>query len=194
MSQPKLLDTLRANRFFEGMHEQELSELASIAQLEQHPKETVIFKEGGPSNKFFVVIEGSVGLEITIEGRAKRIHSVGACELLGWSPILGSKSMKATARTLATTTLISFDTLQCQALTERAPHLRSEEHTSELQSRGLISYAVFCLKKKKNRAASATSSCRRARRPCPPPLGSPKLPPRLSARERAALVIESFFF
>src|SRR5213596_3112633 len=27
--------------------------------------------------------------------------------------------------------------------------LRSEEHTSELQSHGLISYAVFCLKKKK---------------------------------------------
>src|ERR1043165_3818762 len=27
--------------------------------------------------------------------------------------------------------------------------VRSEEHTSELQSRGLISYAVFCLKKKK---------------------------------------------
>src|SRR5213594_2371286 len=26
---------------------------------------------------------------------------------------------------------------------------RSEEHTSELQSRTLISYAVFCLKKKK---------------------------------------------
>src|SRR6059058_2150914 len=30
---------------------------------------------------------------------------------------------------------------------------RSEEHTSELQSRNDISYAVFCLKKKKNRAA-----------------------------------------
>src|SRR5213594_4620226 len=27
---------------------------------------------------------------------------------------------------------------------------RSEEHTSELQSRTLISYAVFCLKKKKD--------------------------------------------
>src|SRR5213596_134892 len=26
--------------------------------------------------------------------------------------------------------------------------VRSEEHTSELQSHGLISYAVFCLKKK----------------------------------------------
>src|ERR1043165_10061510 len=32
---------------------------------------------------------------------------------------------------------------------------RSEEHTSELQSRGLISYAVFCLKKELNNAAQA---------------------------------------
>src|SRR5881275_3694436 len=29
------------------------------------------------------------------------------------------------------------------------PRWRSEEHTSELQSHGTISYAVFCLKKKK---------------------------------------------
>src|SRR3546814_1179484 len=32
---------------------------------------------------------------------------------------------------------------------DRIPHLRSEEHTSELQSLMRISYAVFCLKKKK---------------------------------------------
>src|SRR3546814_7635012 len=31
------------------------------------------------------------------------------------------------------------------------PHARSEEHTSELQSLMRISYAVFCLKKKKNK-------------------------------------------
>src|SRR3546814_10592322 len=31
-----------------------------------------------------------------------------------------------------------------------APHVRSEEHTSELQSLMRISYAVFCLKKKKH--------------------------------------------
>src|SRR5216110_3705423 len=33
----------------------------------------------------------------------------------------------------------------------RPPAPRSEEHTSELQSRELISYAVFCLKKKKKK-------------------------------------------
>src|SRR3546814_2926749 len=35
--------------------------------------------------------------------------------------------------------------------TERAGAIRSEEHTSELQSLMRISYAVFCLKKKKRK-------------------------------------------
>src|SRR3546814_4970923 len=34
--------------------------------------------------------------------------------------------------------------------------LRSEEHTSELQSLMRISYAVFCLKKKKNKQSTHT--------------------------------------
>src|SRR3546814_5979047 len=38
-----------------------------------------------------------------------------------------------------------------RALLEPAPAFRSEEHTSELQSLMRISYAVFCLKKKKIR-------------------------------------------
>src|SRR5213078_398664 len=39
---------------------------------------------------------------------------------------------------------------------------RSEEHTSELQSRAQISYAVFCLKKKKQKIRRAR--CRRGAR------------------------------
>src|SRR3546814_7906471 len=37
-----------------------------------------------------------------------------------------------------------------QHIADLNPHLRSEEHTSELQSLVRISYAVFCLKKKTN--------------------------------------------
>src|SRR3546814_3605277 len=36
------------------------------------------------------------------------------------------------------------------------PAIRSEEHTSELQSLMRISYAVFCLKKKKNKNKYST--------------------------------------
>ena len=40
--------------------------------------------------------------------------------------------------------LAQFDAIK--KIADEGP--RSEEHTSELQSRGLISYAVFCLKKR----------------------------------------------
>ena len=38
---------------------------------------------------------------------------------------------------------------ECGAITIDFEEYRSEEHTSELQSHSFISYAVFCLKKKK---------------------------------------------
>src|SRR3546814_2803490 len=40
----------------------------------------------------------------------------------------------------------------------RSPRVRSEEHTSELQSLMRISYAVFCLKKKKSTLLKAQIS------------------------------------
>src|SRR5213078_2812001 len=49
--------------------------------------------------------------------------------------------------------------------------LRSEEHTSELQSRAQISYAVFCLKKKTARLRGKRRP--RARRRCRPRVGRP---------------------
>src|SRR3546814_5037263 len=55
---------------------------------------------------------------------------------------------------------VTFDT-QRQHLFGReltARTRRSEEHTSELQSLMRISYAVFCLKKKKNKRNNITST------------------------------------
>src|SRR3546814_3877616 len=42
------------------------------------------------------------------------------------------------------------------AFANREAFVRSEEHTSELQSLMRISYAVFCLKKKKNTTAKSS--------------------------------------
>src|ERR1043165_10021305 len=44
----------------------------------------------------------------------------------------------------------SYRRHRVQLVAREDPRQRSEEHTSELQSRGLISYAAFCLKKKKH--------------------------------------------
>src|SRR3546814_8886451 len=49
---------------------------------------------------------------------------------------------------------LSFFLANAEILSQ-SPRIRSEEHTSELQSLMRISYAVFCLKKKKNITNSA---------------------------------------
>src|SRR3546814_1219051 len=59
----------------------------------------------------------------------------------GERPALGGSSGHAADSVLART--------PCQRRRTRLPLLRSEEHTSELQSLMRISYAVFCLKKNK---------------------------------------------
>src|SRR3546814_9973333 len=48
----------------------------------------------------------------------------------------------------------------------RGPLRRSEEHTSELQSLMRISYAVFCLKKKKNQKKETQNANYRRRQNC----------------------------
>src|SRR3546814_4196917 len=66
--------------------------------------------------------------------------------------------------------LIAFDAIGGQHSATEAAHMagfsdsarfartRSEEHTSELQSLMRISYAVFCLKKKRTNRPSTTTS------------------------------------
>src|SRR3546814_6888194 len=47
---------------------------------------------------------------------------------------------------------------RCGGSDDGNPRSRSEEHTSELQSLMRISYAVFCLKKKKNTTTNITNN------------------------------------
>src|SRR3546814_10756305 len=51
-------------------------------------------------------------------------------------------------------TIIDTDTIERRQTVDIVDLLRSEEHTSELQSLMRISYAVFCLKKKKTKTTT----------------------------------------
>src|SRR3546814_980950 len=59
-------------------------------------------------------------------------------------------SRPSSAAPLASTTAIDAPDCAKRRSASRARRARSEEHTSELQSLMRISYAVFCLKKKKH--------------------------------------------
>src|SRR3546814_5854491 len=74
--------------------------------------------------------------------------------LLADTPLTGGLEPKLGDAHLRTLTILGFPNLSRPAILDAFNHQdfgyrRSEEHTSELQSLMRISYAVFCLKKKK---------------------------------------------
>src|SRR3546814_5474560 len=90
------------------------------------------------------------GASSAVLGRLRPNNERAALEMIS-TPVtiwggLFVKKRKNDAGRLAKCTMLK-ETLSSVALTA----LRSEEHTSELQSLMRISYAVFCLKKKKHK-------------------------------------------
>ena len=81
-------------------------------------------------------------------------YSVGTVECPNWEPIVRETSLwfAPTDSWLPVKNcwaLVFFNMCFYMGLILECSAARSEEHTSELQSRETISYAVFCLKKKK---------------------------------------------
>src|SRR3546814_3183838 len=81
------------------------------------------------------------------EQQGRRLKRAGIARKKGMAPPCPSALRRSTRSTAA------------------SGSIRSEEHTSELQSLMRISYAVFCLKKKKNSTQHTTKSRQTRRRP-----------------------------
>lgn len=122
MSEPSVLEILQGIRFLEGVPPGDLQRLAAVAELKRYAPNATVFREGDKISSIFLVAEGAVGLELLVPGQgAKRIHTVGTGELLGWSPVLGKMPMTATARALAPTLVAILDAGQVTALCHHDP-------------------------------------------------------------------------
>ena len=122
-----LLPILRDIQFLHGLPDDYLAPLASIAGIRDHQPGAIVFREGQKETWFYLIIKGRVSLEFCTPGQGcKRLQTVGAGELLGWSPILGLSEVTATARVLEPTRLLVIDALQLAALCEHNPRFGYE--------------------------------------------------------------------
>ena len=106
---PEFLKTLA---FFTPATERELNRLIPTVRRESHPAGTVLFREGDELTCSFIVIAGTVALEVTGRDRRPRLfQTIGPGELLGWSPLLGIGPMTASARALTDAEVVAIDAL-----------------------------------------------------------------------------------
>lgn len=95
------------HHFLRGMSQDHLKILTDASMYAQFEPGEIIFREGEPANRFYLLHTGQVELETTIEENGLvSIQKIGAGEVLGWSwlfpPYYWHFNARATQRTTAT--------------------------------------------------------------------------------------------
>jgi CRP-like cAMP-binding protein len=106
--------------FLRNLGKAHLIRVASLARLRECAEGTVLFHEGSDSAYLYFVLSGKVGLEVEEPGRGPvRVFTAHPGDLVGWSPVLGRRSMTATARAAADCRLAALDAREVAELCER---------------------------------------------------------------------------
>src|ERR1700720_843883 len=100
-------DRVALHPFLVGMNRTQLALLADCAMAVQFKKNHVIFCEGEPANRFYLIETGKVILESSGEvGDPVVIDTIGAGDLLGWSWMFPPNTWHFTARAVEPTPAI----------------------------------------------------------------------------------------
>jgi len=83
---PSVETVISTHPFFEGMSPHHLRLLADGAMPARFAANELIFREGDPANRFYLIQKGSVALESVVKHKGRvSIQVIGAGEVLGWS-------------------------------------------------------------------------------------------------------------
>jgi CRP-like cAMP-binding protein len=104
-----ILESVRNHPFTQGLTPEHCETLASLARDAAFPKDEIIFREGDPKHEFFLLLTGRVALEMVVQGRTLRVHTLEAGDELGWSAVLMGGGKRFQARALEPVTALAFD-------------------------------------------------------------------------------------
>ncbi|MCA9263018.1 MAG: cyclic nucleotide-binding domain-containing protein [Planctomycetales bacterium] len=119
-----LLQTLQNMEMLQGISAAELEQIVAISEEVEFSEGAVIFRENNPAENIFLIVDGSVSLEICAPGvGCRKILTVGQGQLLGCSPILENARYTATARAMSAVRAIRMQGRNVLALCEADPRL-----------------------------------------------------------------------
>jgi CRP-like cAMP-binding protein len=115
-------ELIRRYPFFGGLTESQLAGIAMIAEEVSFLKGAVIFEEGKPATKLYVLVEGSVGLAYGLGGQSRVVDApvgdVAPGEILTLSALIEPYRVTTTAKADEPSRLISIDAAGLRAMCE----------------------------------------------------------------------------
>ncbi len=109
---------------FNGLPEDQLKDLASIATTRSFNRGETIFSEGEPGNGFYVTETGRVKIfKLSPEGKEQILHLFGPGEPFGEVPVFEGRNFPAHAVALEASRMVFFPRSSFIALVKRNPSL-----------------------------------------------------------------------
>jgi CRP-like cAMP-binding protein len=116
----------RPHPFLAGMREEQLTTLAGMASYAHFTADQVLFREGAPAERCFLLETGEIAVQTRAAGKAVTIYSVHAGEQLGWSWLFPPYRTHYEARATQETTALAFDANLLREQCDRDPALGYE--------------------------------------------------------------------
>jgi CRP/FNR family cyclic AMP-dependent transcriptional regulator len=104
-----ILDAVQRHPFTTGLTPEHCATLASMARRVSYAKDDIIFREGDTKHEFFLLVSGRVALELQVQDRMLRVHTVEGGEQIGWSAVIVGRGKHFQARVLEPVDALSFD-------------------------------------------------------------------------------------
>lgn len=127
MDKQAMIEALREVRFLHDIDNEHLLQIADVTRMRNVEPGQILFREGDVPHDVYLVVAGSVALDINMAGGgSRRIMAVGPGEILGWSALLEQTQMTATATTLCHTKVAQINTGQLLTICKHNPRFGYE--------------------------------------------------------------------
>lgn len=122
-----IADTLKKSEIFSSLKEEDLKEMSKYFELIEFKNNETIFVEGDPSNKFYIVAEGSVKIiKHTVMGKDIILEMMSPGDIFGGVAVLDKKPYPAAAQAMESTKVISISREKLLEIMEEYPILKLE--------------------------------------------------------------------
>jgi CRP-like cAMP-binding protein len=121
-------ELLRRFPFFGKFNDEQLKEIAMIAEMVSVNKDVVLFEECGPADIFYLLLEGGVELYYKAEEQYKSnkelsVGDINPGEVLAISAMIEPYVLNASARTAQPSSFIKINAVALRELLEKEPRM-----------------------------------------------------------------------
>jgi len=116
------IQATKGQSILEGFEPQDFERLAALAKEVRFKRDQIVFQEGQQHGHFYLVLDGSVMLEMTAAGHPVSLQTLHGGDAMGWSSLIAPDGgAHFSARVTAPVRALSFEGSQLRATCEADP-------------------------------------------------------------------------